>query len=72
MEAEAKNVKNGDEHTILIDLNSGELEIVRLTDLPRAWPMGQFCSLRTGTFKEMDSLRRSLIQNNLKTILRHG
>lgn len=61
-----------DEATILIDLFTGEIDVVKLEDLPRTWPRGQFCSLRTGTYEEMDSLRRTIIKNNLKTLMRHG
>lgn len=68
---EIQNSKSG-EHGITIDLHSGEIEVMRIEDLPRSWPFGQFVSHRTGTFKEMDSLRRSIISNNLKTLMRHG
>ncbi|WP_297093976.1 hypothetical protein [uncultured Draconibacterium sp.] len=71
MDQKAKDEKN-EEHVILLDLHNGSLEIEKLQDIPRAWPMGQFCSLRTGTFSEMDSLRRALISNNLKTLMRNA
>lgn len=71
-EQKTKCNENEEEYTLLICLDSGEKDLVKLKDLPRTWPQGQFVSHRTGTFKEMDSLRRALISNNLKTLMRNA
>ncbi|KJF44067.1 hypothetical protein LH29_00570 [Draconibacterium sediminis] len=69
---EDEKAKSTEEYTLLLCLDSGELEIVKLEDLPRNWPLGQYCSRRTGTKSEMENLRRILIHNNLKTLMKHG
>ncbi|QGY44154.1 hypothetical protein GM418_10930 [Maribellus comscasis] len=60
------------EYGLKIDLHSGELELFDVKETPIGWSFGQYVSHRTGSQQEMELLRRNLIQNNLKTLLRHG
>ena len=74
MKSEKSDLKTNspdDEHGIAIDLSNNEIEIFKVSETPKAWPFGMFVSLRTGTREQMESLRASMIANNLKT-LRHG
>jgi len=69
---ENQKAKSIEEYTLLLCLDSGEIEVVKLEDLPRNWPLGQYCSRRTGSKAQMETLRRTLIDNNLKVLMRHG
>ncbi len=58
--------------TLAIDLFTGELEIISLDKIPRTLPRGQFIPHREGTKAQMESLERSIISSNLKTLMRNG
>ena len=71
MEEQKTKCKENEEYVILIDLFNGNIEIEKLKDIPRTWPQGQFVSHHTGTLDEMENLRRNLILNNLKALMRN-
>lgn len=45
---------------------------IELNKLPESWSLGQYTSFRTGSKEQMENLKRSIVQSNLKTLMRHG